>query len=1002
MEERIGESGPIKCAWAFFPVRQNKNREKAQFFPCFLCGSILHVTFLGRESLRIALDQKYDNIFATLHGILLVSETGKLSLLYHHEEPILPVLYRLSPSTTVKSPGTIIWASATLPLVASYVDENFEGRVILWRLSFEHDETFASLHCLKEAQTYGIPDIQMICTDMIQKSFLIINQRAHDSQVLVWPISNLEVQGEYAMNPKFRKVLPLLVGKDHYCVGLMCDSSLCICKPDVTTPMLDLRLISEEGSLILSPSQSKYTPIADRFVDIKEISGCNVTVVLNTGDTQRKHLRVQLCWLPLSSWMRNNVHVSYFPLTSYQHLLDWKSILDYDKSSKNEQIFNAESPYEALQESRDHNHILSQASGGRERFGNNNLGGRFYQEQFLNSLDYQVADFILSEGKEDCGKILKCDQNLGHRSQIISEIGRKLKEFMHVSGSINEVDFDTNDFLECLMKYSLKLEDIDKLPFNIAIPILIMLEICALRADKSNSADSLFLQDRPDLAADTLDLSLEDKFYNPFHSDVLIPVAPGNGSIFKNLQEGVDSMQPDLMAHRFGRDSRVFEARELLSSSRPVSLHSEDSVELGEGSLLHQQQLHLASKRTLALAVGRGAMALCTSDALPTELLDSPNIDLSGRIVERNDAIVTLDLTADAVAVGGGALSANTAWPEFHNGVASALRINPGGKLSRTWIVYNKPEKPSYDHAGFLFGLGLTSQLSCLTVTDLYRYLSHEHDATLVGILLGISTSKRCSMDSTLTKILFLHLPSRHPIGYPDLEISPVVQCAALVGLGQLYQGSSQKSIAETLLQEIERTNDNDGQNQKQVNDITKGYEAYSLCAGFALGLVCLGRGADEDMEIKLHYLLVGGTRSGNISRKSTLSKMNSSSKVCKGEEFIKDMISSGYQTTTITQGQSSGAVAEELAAAQGAAKTVMEGDLINLNATSPAAALALGLMYLKSGNRRIADEFYIPGTRYYHLIHFQIEQRIDFLIRGISCRIHVRIANGEPRAHLH
>ena len=188
-----------------------------------------------------------------------------------------------------------------------------------------------------------------------------------------------------------------------------------------------------------------------------------------------------------------------------------------------------------------------------------------------------------------------------------------------------------------------------------------------------------------------------------------------------------------------------------------------------------------AARRTLSLALGRGAMYLGTYDALPTEMLESPDIDLSGRIVERNDAIVTLDLTADQPASGGGALSERTAWPEFQNGAvrsldwicdrrstaarvrslahplthsrslareypqASALRINKNiSDLSRTWIVYNKPKAPSYDHAGFLFGLGLTGQLACLTVTDLYRYLSHEHDATLVGVLLGMSASKRC------------------------------------------------------------------------------------------------------------------------------------------------------------------------------------------------------------------------------------------------------------------
>lgn len=189
-----------------------------------------------------------------------------------------------------------------------------------------------------------------------------------------------------------------------------------------------------------------------------------------------------------------------------------------------------------------------------------------------------------------------------------------------------------------------------------------------------------------------------------------------------------------------------------------------------DGNNRYQQQLLQASRRTLALALGRGAMDLGTYDALPTEMLESPDIDLSGRIVERNDAIVTLDLSSDPQAPGGGALSERTAWPEFQNGTASALRINRNiSNLSRTWIVYNKPKTPSYDHAGFLFGLGLTGQLACLTVTDLYRYLSHEHDATLVGVLLGMSASKKASMDATLTKMLFLHLPSQHPMGYPDL-----------------------------------------------------------------------------------------------------------------------------------------------------------------------------------------------------------------------------------------
>jgi anaphase-promoting complex subunit 1 len=68
-------------------------------------------------------------------------------------------------------------------------------------------------------------------------------------------------------------------------------------------------------------------------------------------------------------------------------------------------------------------------------------------------------------------------------------------------------------------------------------------------------------------------------------------------------------------------------------------------------------------------------------------------------------------------------------WPNFHNGVAAGLRLSETQskvrffliitgvpfvchiffflQLARTWIVYNKPEKLDFSHAGFLLALGL-------------------------------------------------------------------------------------------------------------------------------------------------------------------------------------------------------------------------------------------------------------------------------------------------------
>lgn len=68
---------------------------------------------------------------------------------------------------------------------------------------------------------------------------------------------------------------------------------------------------------------------------------------------------------------------------------------------------------------------------------------------------------------------------------------------------------------------------------------------------------------------------------------------------------------------------------------------------------------------------------------------------------------------------------------------------------------------------------------------------------------------------------------------------------------------------------------------------------------------------------------------------------------------------------TRDTMGRGPGAVAEEMAAAQGAAQIIAEGDLLNLNVTSPAATLALGLMYLQTNDTTAAEVFCPPGEHH-------------------------------------
>ena len=119
---------------------------------------------------------------------------------------------------------------------------------------------------------------------------------------------------------------------------------------------------------------------------------------------------------------------------------------------------------------------------------------------------------------------------------------------------------------------------------------------------------------------------------------------------------------------------------------------------------------------------------LASLHPLLTEPLPIPPLSLAGRVPPTN-ATIALDTSGYAAEL--------SLWPEFHNGVAAGLRLASGvTNLTRTWIVYNKPNAPDYSHAGLLMALGLHDHLTALAMTDIFVYLSQGHDATSVGVRL--------------------------------------------------------------------------------------------------------------------------------------------------------------------------------------------------------------------------------------------------------------------------
>jgi anaphase-promoting complex subunit 1 len=241
-------------------------------------------------------------------------------------------------------------------------------------------------------------------------------------------------------------------------------------------------------------------------------------------------------------------------------------------------------------------------------------------------------------------------------------------------------------------------------------------------------------------------------------------------------------------------------------------------------------------------------------------------------------------------------------WGEFHNGVAAGLRIAPtSGGVNSSWIAFNKPSELTPEHAGFLYGLGLTGHLREMLTWHTFGYLTPKHDLTSIGVLLGLSAANVGSGDRHVTKLLAVHTPALLPTPTVDLNVSLLTQAAGLTGLGLLYMGSKNRRMAEVCLNQISR------KDLVQPDLSNEHREAYTYAAAIAFGMIMLGKGspipADLTLLSRLRVLIHGGTNS-----------------------------------------------------------TVFQ-PAFDINLTSPAAAIALGLMFLRTERHDIADMLNIPDT---------------------------------------
>lgn len=272
-----------------------------------------------------------------------------------------------------------------------------------------------------------------------------------------------------------------------------------------------------------------------------------------------------------------------------------------------------------------------------------------------------------------------------------------------------------------------------------------------------------------------------------------------------------------------------------------------------------------------------------------TDVYTIPKIELAVKVYPQN---VTITLEPNRIPPD------CKQYADFHNGVAAALRISPSsGSVDSSWIAFNRPNELTAEHAGFLYGLGLTGHLRSMVTWHTFRYLTPKHELTSMGVLLGLAAAHMGSGDKATTKLLCVHIPALLPPRAAELNIPHATQTAAISGVGLLFLGTRHRRMAEAMLGEIGHTDGPDA-------------EAYAVSAALSFGMIMVGTGARATSPVDMEML---------------------------------------SRLRAYIQGEALG----------------MPGDKpsFDVNVTSPAATIALALMYLRTGREDIAQLLELPDT---------------------------------------
>ncbi|KAI0661437.1 hypothetical protein C8Q70DRAFT_1044010 [Cubamyces menziesii] len=362
---------------------------------------------------------------------------------------------------------------------------------------------------------------------------------------------------------------------------------------------------------------------------------------------------------------------------------------------------------------------------------------------------------------------------------------------------------------------------------------------------------------------------------------------------------GVEFDLDDFTRMRFGQDRRLEDVARMLCSANVHFVRTPDRPELNEADQLREQQ-HAVHRITERILALPLGRAIFTFGTMATVTKESFAIPKIEYSIRVQPSNILY--TPEVVKIA----PEHVSWGEFHNGVAAGLRISSQAQtIESSWIKFNRPSELTPEHAGFLYALGLTGHLREMLTWHTFGYLTPKHDMTSIGVLLGLAAANIGSSNKHVTKLIAVHTPALLPTPDVDLNVPLIAQSAGLMGIGLLYLGTKHRRMAEVCLNQISRRD-------LYQPDISNEYrEAYTLSAALACGMVLLGKGtstpADLVVQNRLRLLIHGEPR----------------------------LVENGKPRRPT----------------------------FDVNITSPAASVALGLMYLRTERQDVADILAIPTT---------------------------------------